>query len=172
MNRLKSLEEWRISPSLLEFPEGGPESSGGFATVSRALLDFSYRRKESIHKAANGGDTVEGSDGRHAQLNDDVSNLVDNRESQQGDRVKEKNSPNYGDAAEGRNRESSDKALPGRKVGDNQAPLLFPPRVVEQLSNSDSGIKACSSQEDDNIRRSDSCVGGTYDPCSRGEIGL
>ncbi|KAG8899230.1 hypothetical protein FRC01_010617 [Tulasnella sp. 417] len=49
--KLEKLSQWRINPSLVEFPEVTPEFRGGYATVSRGLLTSRSNVEEPPHEA-------------------------------------------------------------------------------------------------------------------------
>ncbi|KAG9050006.1 hypothetical protein FS837_008186 [Tulasnella sp. UAMH 9824] len=50
-NKLEKLAQWRIDPSLIEFPQNAPEFFGGFAKVSQGLLASSPRAEEGVNKS-------------------------------------------------------------------------------------------------------------------------
>ncbi|KAG8966830.1 hypothetical protein FRC05_002393 [Tulasnella sp. 425] len=48
--KLERLAQWRIDPSLIEFPGGASEFRGGHATVSRAFLASTSDFKDIVDK--------------------------------------------------------------------------------------------------------------------------
>ncbi|KIO23336.1 hypothetical protein M407DRAFT_27183 [Tulasnella calospora MUT 4182] len=61
MSKMNELEERRIDPSRIEFPENTCQFHGGHATVSRAILDFGSGEGSDINES----DEVEGGHGSH-----------------------------------------------------------------------------------------------------------
>lgn len=50
MEKLNKLAEWRIDPSLIEFPKNATELQGGHATVERALLKIPSNKSGNMGK--------------------------------------------------------------------------------------------------------------------------
>lgn len=129
MNRLKKFEAWRISPSLLEFPEHGPKFPGGYATVSRAILHHSDESDEGDYESDNSMDEVEQSNGHSVISSDSGSDWEDERDSREEERSREEIASNYEGTDEELEQGSEDDASEGWMVSNDL--LFFSSAVVE-----------------------------------------
>ncbi|KIO27943.1 hypothetical protein M407DRAFT_22850 [Tulasnella calospora MUT 4182] len=62
MNKMNELEEWRIHPSWIGFPENTCQFHGGHATVSRAVLDLGSDSRSDVGDSEN----TQGEHGSHS----------------------------------------------------------------------------------------------------------
>ncbi|KIO23340.1 hypothetical protein M407DRAFT_27185 [Tulasnella calospora MUT 4182] len=75
INKMNGLEDWRIDPSSIEFPEGTCQFHGGHATVSRAMLDLG---------SDEGSDTDEGSDANERNDTNERSDVDESENTRDG----------------------------------------------------------------------------------------
>ncbi|KAG9023742.1 hypothetical protein FS837_005644, partial [Tulasnella sp. UAMH 9824] len=99
--RLERLQEWRIDPAFLKFPKRGPHFEGGYAIVSRALLDSSYDETSE-----DGGEPSDG----ELESRDRLVKLESDKGDQESGGSNQEASQNKNDGAE----EEEESGLSGR----------------------------------------------------------
>ncbi|KAG9025793.1 hypothetical protein FS837_004816, partial [Tulasnella sp. UAMH 9824] len=70
--RLEKLAQWRIDPSLIEFPPDALEFRGGFATVSRGLLSSSSGATGGVNESEHATDEAPSLDNGDPQSSNDT----------------------------------------------------------------------------------------------------